>query len=152
MLELTGVTEPGPFFVRTHEQGRYVGVRREGRLVAMAGERFRLPGFTEVSAVCTHPDVRGEGLGGALTLEISHGIRARGDEAFLHLLATNETAHRLYLKLGFRDRRQNVVVAAQWHDDGLAWDAPRETNDADAVAALPHPGGPDRPRDDGAGA
>jgi len=149
MLELTEITEPGPFFLRTHEQGRYIGVRREGRLVAMAGERFRVAGFTEVSAVCTHPDVRGEGLGGALTLEIAHGIRERGDQPFLHLLETNDTAHRLYLKLGFRDRRMTEVVAAQWHDDGLPHDAQREAGDASAVDALPHPGGPDHQRDEG---
>ncbi len=148
MLELAQLTEPGPFFIRTHEQGRYVGVRRDGRLVAMAGERFRVPGFTEVSAVCTHPDARGEGLGGALTLEIAHGIRARGDEACLHLLDTNEPAHRLYQKLGFRDRRMTAVVAAQWHDDGLPCDAPREASDDSAIEALPHPDGPDRERDD----
>lgn len=127
MLALAQLTEPGPFFIRTREQGRYIGVRRDGRLVAMAGERFRMPGLTEVSAVCTHPDAQGEGLGGALTLEIAHGIRDRGDDAFLHLLTTNETAHRLYLKLGFRDRRTIDVVAAQWHDDGLPADAPRES-------------------------
>jgi ribosomal protein S18 acetylase RimI-like enzyme len=149
MLALAQLTEPGPFFPRTHELGRYVGVRRGGRLVAMAGERFRVPGFTEVSAVCTHPDVRGEGLGGALTLEIAWGIRDRGDEAFLHLLATNETAHRLYLKLGFRDRLRPFVVAAQWHADGRPADAIRDTDDASAIAALPHPAGPDRPREDG---
>jgi ribosomal protein S18 acetylase RimI-like enzyme len=144
MLALAQLTEPGPFFIRTHEQGRYIGVRREGRLVAMAGERFRVPGFTEVSAVCTHPDARGEGLGGALTLEIAWGIRERGDEAFLHLLDTNETAHRLYLKLGFVDRRTSQVTACQWHDDGLPWDAPRDTGGDDAIEALPHPDGPDR--------
>ena len=149
MLELAQLTEPGPFFMRTHEQGRYVGVRREGRLVAMAGERFRAPGYTEVSAVCSHPDVRGEGLGGALTLEIAHGIRERGDEAFLHLLDTNASAHRLYQKLGFRDRRMTAVVAAQWHDDGLPFDAPRAPSDAAAIEALPHPDGPDRVRDEG---
>jgi len=149
MLALAQLTEPGPFFIRTREQGRYIGVRRGGRLVAMAGERFRVPGFTEVSAVCTHPETRGEGLGGALTLEIAWGIRARGDEAFLHLLATNETAHRLYLNLGFVDRRQTSVVAAQWHDDGLPHDVEREGGGADAIGALPHPDGPDRARGEG---
>lgn len=140
MLALTQLTEPGPFFLRTWELGRYIGVRREGQLVAMAGERFRVPGFTEVSAVCTHPRVRGEGLGGALTLEIAHGIRERGEEAFLHLLHTNEAALRLYLKLGFRVRRDVDVVAAQWRDDGLPADAERETNDTSDVEHLPAAG------------
>jgi predicted GNAT family acetyltransferase len=140
MLALTQLTEPGPFFARTWELGRYIGVRRDGQLVAMAGERFRVPGFTEVSAVCTHPSVRGEGLGGALTLEIAHGIRARGDEAFLHLLKTNEPALSLYQKLGFRKRREIDVVAAQWHDDGLPADAEREASDTSEVEHLPSAG------------
>ena len=140
MLELTRLAEPGPFFARTFELGRYIGLRRKGRLVAMAGERFRVPGFVEVSAVCTHPDVRGEGLGGALTLEVAHGIRERGDEAFLHVLTTNESAYQLYLKLGFRVRRNIDVVAAQWHDDGLPAGTPRGTSEEGGpVEGLPDP-------------
>lgn len=139
MLALAQRTEPGPFFARTHELGRYVGVRRGGRLLAMAGERFRVPGHVEVSAVCTHPDVRGEGLGGALTLEVVRAIRARGDEAFLHALTTNENAIRLYRKLGFELRREVDVVAAQWRDDGLQALAPREPLEGDTASHLPDP-------------
>jgi len=119
MLALAELTEPGPFFIRTHELGRYVGVRRDGRLVAMAGERFRVPGFVEVSAVCTHPDARGEGLAAELTLDVVRAIRAGGDQAFLHVLESNENALRLYEKLGFSIRRKVDVVFAQWH--GSDW-------------------------------
>ena len=115
MLALAELTEPGPFLLRTPELGRYVGLRREGRLLAMAGERFRLPGYVEISAVCTHPDARGEGLAGELTLNVAHAIRAGGDEAFLHVLESNENATRLYQKLGFVIRRTVDVVFAQWH-------------------------------------
>ncbi len=115
MLALAELTEPGPFAPRTHELGRYVGLRRDGRLLAMAGERFRLPGFVEISAVCTHPDVRGEGLATELTLNVAASIRARGDEAMLHVLEGNENAIRLYRKLGFIVRRSIEVVFAQWH-------------------------------------
>ena len=80
----------------------------------MAGERFRLRGWTEISAVCTHPDVQRQGLGAALTLSIAHQIRARGDEAFLHLVETNETAKRLYESIGFTVRRKVDVVGAVW--------------------------------------
>ena len=121
MLDLAELTEPGPFMSRTVELGRYVGVRRAGRLLAMAGERFRLPSFVEISAVCTHPDVRGEGLAGELTLNVAHSIRRGGDEAFLHVLETNENAVRLYQKLGFVVRRKVDVVFAQWH--GPQWRA-----------------------------
>ena len=118
MLALTELTEPGPFLPRTFELGRYVGLRREGRLVAMAGERFRVPGYVEISAVCTHPDVRGQGLAAELTLNVAHAIRARGDEAFLHVLESNENAISLYQKLGFVIRRKIDVVFAQWHGLG----------------------------------
>jgi predicted GNAT family acetyltransferase len=115
MLALAELTEPGPFFSRTPELGRYVGIRRGGRLLAMAGERFRVPGYVEVSAVCTHPDARGEGLAAELTLNVAYEIRAGGDEAFLHVLETNHNAIRLYERLGFFVRRKVDVVFAQWH-------------------------------------
>jgi predicted GNAT family acetyltransferase len=84
----------------------------------MAGERFRLPGYVEISAVCTHPDARGKGLAAALTLDVAHAIRATGSEAFLHVLDSNEHAVRLYQKLGFEVRRKVEFVFAQWHGPG----------------------------------
>jgi ribosomal protein S18 acetylase RimI-like enzyme len=106
VLALIGRTQPGPFGPRTLELGRYVGVRRDGRLVAMAGERFRVPGWTEVSAVCTDADHRGQGLAGRLVLDVVAAIAARGDAALLHVAADNAGAARLYRSLGFRIRRQ----------------------------------------------
>ena len=113
MLALAQLTEPGPFFPRTHEMGNFVGVKREGRIVAMAGERLKVPGWTEISAVCTHPDAQRQGLGAALTLWMAQSIREAGDEPFLHVLEHNENALRLYLALGFEIRRlvQAVLVA-----------------------------------------
>lgn len=119
MLALAQQTEPGPFFARTHELGGFIGVRRDDRLVAMAGERMRVPGWVEVSAVCTHPDTRGQGLAGELTLQVAQAIRRDGDEAFLHVLVDNENAIRLYQKLGFVTRREVEVVFVQWH--GAGW-------------------------------
>ncbi len=114
MLALIELTEPGPFLARTIEMGRYVGIRSAGRLVAIAGERLKVPGWTEISAVCTHPDAQRQGLAGALTLQLAAAIRERGDEAFLHVVEENEAAIRLYLKLGFRVRRKVEAFAAQW--------------------------------------
>ena len=116
MLELVQLTEPGPFMPRTIELGGYLGLRREGRLVAMAGRRFQLPGFVEVSAVCTHPEARRQGLGAALTLAVAHGIRADGDEPFLHVLGGNDAAIALYRAIGFEVRREVDVVAAVFGD------------------------------------
>jgi ribosomal protein S18 acetylase RimI-like enzyme len=101
MMALIAATDPGPFERRTVEIGGYLGVRSNGKLVAMAGERFRCPGYTEISAVCTDADFRGRGLGSLLTRAVAAQIRARGDEAFLHAAASNTTAIRLYEALGF---------------------------------------------------
>ncbi len=105
MLALTELTKPGPFLPRTIELGRYLGIRRAGRLVAMAGERLRPPGWTEVSAVCTDPDWRGHGFASRLTRAVAAGIVARGDTPFLHAVAANVTAIKLYEELGFTRRR-----------------------------------------------
>jgi ribosomal protein S18 acetylase RimI-like enzyme len=108
MLALTARTQPGPFLTRTVELGRYLGIRRDGELVAMAGERLRPPGFTEISAVCTDPAWRGQGLAARLTRAVAAVITARGDTPFLHAIATNTNAIRLYEQLGFRYRRSVV--------------------------------------------
>ncbi|MFF3489234.1 GNAT family N-acetyltransferase [Streptomyces sp. NPDC002701] len=110
MLALVERTGPGPFLPRTVELGTYLGIRREGALVAMAGERLHPPGWTEISAVCTDPAVRGEGLATRLTLAVAHGIRARGETPFLHTGASNTGAVRLYESLGFRRRRRTMFL------------------------------------------
>lgn len=113
MLDLVARTEPGPFLPRTVELGTYLGVRRGGALVAMAGERLHPPGWTEISAVCTDPAFRGEGLATRLVLAVAHGIRERGETPFLHTGAQNTRAVRLYESLGFRLRRHTLFLAAR---------------------------------------
>ncbi|WAC57600.1 GNAT family N-acetyltransferase [Gordonia sp. SL306] len=106
MLDLVRRTEPGPFLPRTIELGTYLGIRRGGRLVAMGGERLHLPGWTEISAVCTDPDNRGQGLGSRLIRALAHAIRLRGEVPFLHASAANTNAIHLYETLGFVLRRE----------------------------------------------
>lgn len=106
MLDLVGRTRPGPFLPRTVELGTYLGIRRGGALVAMAGERLRPLGWTEISAVCTDPAHRGQGLGTRLVRAVAVGVEARGEVAFLHTSADNTSAIRLYEALGFRLRRE----------------------------------------------
>ncbi|HEY4427614.1 MAG TPA: GNAT family N-acetyltransferase [Solirubrobacteraceae bacterium] len=110
MLELVAKTEPGPFLVRTIELGDYLGIRHDGALVAMAGERFRLDGWTEISAVCTSPDHRGEGLASCLVGALIASIHRRSERAFLHVMSTNSTAIRLYEELGFRVRAEATLT------------------------------------------
>lgn len=110
-LELVARTEPGPFTARTPELGTYRGIRRDGRLVAMAGERMHPAGFTEISAVCTDPAFRGQGLAARLVLAAAHGVRERGETPFLHAAGSNVGAVRLYVALGFVHRR-NIVFTA----------------------------------------
>lgn len=109
MLELVAQTNPGPFLPRTIELGRYLGIRVDGVLVAMAGERFLLDGWAEISAVCTHPDHRGRGLAARLMEALIEGIELRSQRPFLHVLSTNTGAIRLYEALGFR-RRQTATI------------------------------------------
>ena len=111
MLDLADRTQPGPFRARTIELGTYLGIRRDGRLVAMAGERFRVPGWTEISAVCTDPAVRGQGLASRLVDHLRRLEGTRGDGAFLHVLAANTQAIRLYETLGFAPRAEFLIVA-----------------------------------------
>lgn len=115
MFALATLTEPGPYARHSHKLGGFVGVREGGQLVAMAGERMQMPGFGEVSAVCTHPDWRGRGLAGHLTRHVAAAILARGLTPFLHCYASNTAAVALYEAMGFRIRAQihaTVIVRA----------------------------------------
>ncbi|MBJ7291807.1 GNAT family N-acetyltransferase [Williamsia sp.] len=108
MLGLVAATRPGPFFSRTHEMGTYLGLRRDGELVAMAGERLHPPGWTEISAVCTAPDARGQGFAAHLINTLVGRIVARGERPFLHALEENRSALELYRRLGFETRASVV--------------------------------------------
>ncbi|MFF0345424.1 GNAT family N-acetyltransferase [Kribbella sp. NPDC004875] len=101
MLALVALTDPGPFRTRTIELGTYLGIRREGELIAMAGTRMNLPGHTEISAVCTHQSARGQGLATRLIRAVAAHITASGKVPFLHTGGTNTTAISLYTSLGF---------------------------------------------------
>lgn len=124
MLALVERTRPGPFLPRTVELGTYLGIRREGALVAMAGERLHPTGYSEISGVCTDESARGRGFAGRLVLAVAHEIKERGDPPFLHASATNTNAIRLYESLGFRLRRRtsflSAVVPRQLPESGRA--------------------------------
>ena len=109
MLALATLTEPGPFFDKTHRLGDFFGVKQDGRLLAMAGERMKPDGFTEVSGVCAHPDARGRGYAGALMRTVIEQILARGETAFLHSYADNAGAIALYRALGFEVRSEMAM-------------------------------------------
>jgi predicted GNAT family acetyltransferase len=111
MLELASLTKPGPFTMRAQALGDFWGIKENGRLIAMAGERLKLDGLTELSGVATHPDFQGKGLGRLMTLYVAGKIFAKGEQPFLHTYATNAVAIRLYESLGFKLRtRMNVAV------------------------------------------
>ena len=110
MLDLVDLAKPGPFSRRSIEMGQFLGLRQDGHLVAMAGERLHLTGFCEVSAVCTHPDYRQRGYAGALTTRVAEAILERQETPFLHVAPGNDGALRLYIKLGFRIRTEIQVT------------------------------------------
>lgn len=114
MIELTKATEPGPFLQRTNELGHYIGVRRDGELIAMAGERMRSDLFSEISAVCVAESARRQGLAAALTTTLVHEIQGRGQEAILHVRDGNDAGHALYQRIGFTERAVLRVGVWRW--------------------------------------
>jgi len=110
MLALTDVAFPGFFRARTHRMGSYFGVRQDGELVAMAGERLRLEGYPELSAICTHPEHRGRGLATHLIHHLVRTHRRAGLTSWLHVGAPNTHAIELYSRLGFK-RVRNILLS-----------------------------------------
>ncbi|MFT4117249.1 GNAT family N-acetyltransferase [Bradyrhizobium sp.] len=110
MVALTALTRPGPFAVRTHELGTFLGIRAGDELVAMAGERMKPGRFTEMTAICVHPAHRGRGYAQALLAAIARQIEARGEIPFLHVFSNNASAIALYERQGMRIRRRLHVT------------------------------------------
>jgi predicted GNAT family acetyltransferase len=110
MLHLVELTKPGPFSAGAISLGTYLGIRYAGKLIAMAGERMRFNGFTEISAVCTHPGYRGCGYASSLVCALVRQIIARSETPFLHLYTDNTIAAALYTKLGFTLQRRLIVT------------------------------------------
>ena len=113
MMELTALTKPGPFSARTHELGTFLGIRVGGNLVAMAGERMKPAGYTEITAVCVHPSHRGRGYGQMLLGAVSRQILARGEIPFLHVFSSNKSAIARYKRQGMEIRRSLHVTVLQ---------------------------------------
>jgi hypothetical protein len=112
MMELVDLTKPGsPFFPGMFQLGKYIGVKEDGKLVAMAGERVKLDGYTEIALVCTHPDFRRKGYAVALSGVLMKEIIEREEKPFLHVMTHNAPAIKLYEKLGFKIRTQYHISA-----------------------------------------
>lgn len=114
MRALTKLTDPGPFLEETIKMGRYLGIKEDGELIAMAGERFCLDGWVEVSGVCTHPDAEGRGLAKALVSSLVERIVADGQTPFLHVRKgspSEQAAIAAYRKLGFEHHQQILAQA-----------------------------------------
>jgi GNAT superfamily N-acetyltransferase len=109
MVALTDAAFPGFFRPATHRMGSYAGVRADGRLIAMAGERLRLEGYPELSGICTHPDHRGKGLAAGLIGHLVRAHRREGLTSWLHVGAPNTRAIELYVHLGFK-RLQHLLL------------------------------------------
>lgn len=120
MLDLVALTEPGPFWQRTHELGTYLGIRDNGRLVAMAGERLRPPGWTEISAICTAPEARGQGHASRLVNALVDHVLSRNERPFLHVAETNTAALALYEQLGFETRKPVTFRGFRTPNEGVS--------------------------------
>lgn len=106
MMELTALTKPGPFGVRTHELGTFLGIRVAGQLVAMAGERMKPANYSEITALCVHQEHRGRSYGRVLLSAALQQIVARGEIPFLHVFSSNLSAVALYRRQGMETRRR----------------------------------------------
>jgi len=104
MIALTALTKPGPFKKRTIEFGNYHGIFEDGKLVAMGGERLHINKFTEISAICTHPDYQGRGYGAKIVRYLSSLVVQKDETPFLHARIDNTKALDLYKKEGFEIR------------------------------------------------
>ncbi|MBR1209775.1 GNAT family N-acetyltransferase [Bradyrhizobium sp. JYMT SZCCT0180] len=113
MIALVELTKPGPFSTRTHELGTFLGIRIDGQLVAMTGERMKPGNYTEMTAVCVHPDHRGRGYAQALLGAVARGIVDRGEIPFLHVFSSNTSAIALYRRQGMEIRRRLHVTVLQ---------------------------------------
>lgn len=102
MVALTTLAFPGYFRIRTIEMGQYYGVRSGGQLIAMGGERLALDGYTEISAVCTHPDHRGKGYAQSIMWQLARKHRREGQVSWLHVGAANHYAIKMYRRMGFQ--------------------------------------------------
>jgi predicted GNAT family acetyltransferase len=116
MMRLTKQTNPGPFSKRTHETGDYIGLRHEGRLIAMAGQRMQLDGYVEISAVCVSDEHRGQGIAARLIDVLREEILRNGDVPFLHVFSHNHPAIALYERLGFTLRQVFNLTRLRNHD------------------------------------
>lgn len=88
----------------THALGSFVGVRVDGRLVAMAGERVRFDRSVEIGGVCVAPGHPGAGPAARLTTEVARRNAARERIALLPVFESDSGAVALYERLGFRTR------------------------------------------------
>jgi ribosomal protein S18 acetylase RimI-like enzyme len=110
MLALATLTKPGPFARNTHLLGDFIGIRVQGQLVAMAGQRMAFDGWIEISGVCVHPEFRGRGMAQRLIADMGLKIEECGKRPFLHTYADNIAAIRLYEHLGFEIRREFQIT------------------------------------------
>ncbi len=106
MFNLINGIQPGYYNVDTHLLGNYYGIHQQGRLVAMAGERMRVPGFSELSAICTDPAYTGRGYAQLLIAHICRELFAADVVPFLHVALSNQRAIRLYEHMGFQHQRE----------------------------------------------
>jgi GNAT superfamily N-acetyltransferase len=113
MLALTQLAKPGPFLENTVDFGGYFGFFVDGRLVSMAGTRLVAGSYTEVSAVCTHPDFVGRGLAQRVLPYILNYVQQQGQIPYLQLYPDNLPAHRLYQRLGFVERANLRVYSLE---------------------------------------
>jgi|SRR5579859_6286541 len=105
MTVIYSATRPGRVLCsRIQRCGLFLGVRQEGRLVAMGGLRLHPPGYREITTVATHPDLNGRGYATAIVSALAEKIIEAGERPYLTVRTDNQRAIAIYQRLGFRER------------------------------------------------
>ncbi|MGY0034862.1 GNAT family N-acetyltransferase [Pedobacter sp. NJ-S-72] len=119
LFQLINLVQPGFFKKRTSSLGNYYGIKKDGHLIAAAGERFKLKGFTELSAVCTHPEHTGNGYAQRLLNVLCSKNLAEGNTPFLHVVDSNIRAIKIYEHLDFEIRINLPLVKLKYLGDTM---------------------------------
>ncbi len=106
LFNLVSLVQPGYFKNKTADLGKYFGIYKDDKLVAVSGERMQMNDFTEISAIVTHPNHTGNGYAKQLIKYTTDQVFQEKKTPYLHVVESNVHAIRLYEKLGFTTRRK----------------------------------------------
>ncbi|MBC9957534.1 GNAT family N-acetyltransferase [Yimella sp. cx-51] len=80
----------------------WLGIRREGRIVAAGALHRTGAGAPHLTGIVTHPEVRGQKLGVAVTAALTNAALKSDGVSTLGMYSDNDIARGIYHRLGYR--------------------------------------------------